>query len=574
MGTLASHAARSVAACILATSLTAAVQPSASGSGSTRSVDAIVQGRSTAAVEQAVARVGGEISTRLPIVSGAAVRVAARALTRLARMPGILHVTPNAAIDFNQADYSLEAQRVPGNVGSDRLWAEGITGRGVTVALLDTGVHADHPDLAGRVIHCEDLSHESGTEAHCEDTFGHGTFMAGLIAGDGTSSDGRFMGTAPEAKLVAIKVAGFDGATDVSNVLAGIQWAVAHRSKYGIRVMNLSLGTDSPQTHLLSPLNYAVQKAWKSGIAVVVSAGNNGPNLRTVLKPADDPYVITVGASNDELTAPTTDDRVPAFSSRGPTKANGLSKPDIVAPGTHTISLRSPGSAIDQAFGATATVDNDYFRGTGTSMAAATVTGVVAQMLQASPTAVPDIVKNRIMSTATRIADTDRYAVGRGLVDAYAAAKSKSTTRANQGLLLGLGTGLGRIGSDRGSLTIEVFTPAGEAQLQGEYTSQYDEQRITLSDPLGLLPWSSVTYSSAGWDPLTWATTSWLDGAWAGAKWKGAKWKETVWDGAKWKGTEWANSDWLGAKWKGSEWDGAKWKSTTWLSSWYAASWE
>jgi serine protease AprX len=320
-------------------------------------------------------------------------------------------------------------------------------------------------------------------------------------------------------------------------------------------------------------LNYAVQKAWKAGIVVVVSAGNNGPNYRTVLKPADDPYVITVGASNDELTASPSDDRVPAFSSRGPTKANGLAKPDVVAPGTHTISLRSPGSAIDQTFGVTARVDNDYFRGTGTSMAAATVTGVVAQMLEASPAAVPDVVKNRLLTTTTRIADTDKYASGRGLVNAYAAATSTSTTKANQGLLLGLSTGLGSVGNDRASLPIDLVTPAGEIALQGEYTSQYDEQRISLSNPLGLVPWSSLTYTTTGWDPVTWLLTSWLDADWGAAKWKAAKWKETVWEAAKWKGTEWENLDWVAAKWKGSEWDAAKWKATSFMSSWYAAGW-
>jgi serine protease AprX len=495
-------------------------------------------------------------------------------------------VTVDGAVGFDATapDPTLERQRVQKVVRSDQLWAEGITGKGVTIALLDTGVYADHPDLAGRVVHCEDFSHEVGTEAECEDTFGHGTFMAGLIAGDGTASGGNFVGAAPDAKLVSVKLAGFDGASDVSHVLAGIQWVVSHRSAYGIRVMNLSLGTDSTQNYLLSPLNYAVQRAWKAGIVVVVSAGNNGPDARTILKPADDPYVVTVGAANDENTTTVADDEVPVFSSRGPTSSNGLAKPDVVAPGVHTISLRSPGSAIDQAYGATAALRGHYFRGTGTSMSAATVTGIAAQMLQVQPSLVPDQVKYRLTSTARRIVSTDKYAAGAGEVDAYRAARSTSTARANQGLLLGLGTGLGSLTNDRGSLQLNVVTPVGEATLTGNLQPLYSSLLSTLSNPLGLLGFNSLTYTTTGWDPLTWPLTSWVTSDWGAAKWKdgtwapttleAAKWKDGVWEAAKWKGAGWSNADWGAAKWKDVDWDAAKWKATEWQTAWYAAAWD
>ena len=544
-------------------------------------VSVIVQGANPNMAAAAVTSTGGRVTRMLPIVDGVAARISRAAFERLRTSP-YLNVTTNNAIEFNQEDYTLQPQRVQKNAGSDRLWTEGITGKGVTVALVDTGVHADHPDLDGRVVHCEDLSHEAVTEAECEDTFGHGTFMAGLIAGDGTSSDGAFKGAAPEAKIVAVKVAGFDGATDVSNVLAGIQWAVAHKSKYGIRVMNLSIGTDATQTPKLSPLNYAVQRAWKAGITVVVSAGNGGPSSRTILKPADDPFVVTVGASNDEGTVAIEDDAVPVFSSRGPTKADGSAKPDVVAPGTHTISLRSPGSAIDQEYGSTAVVQDDYFRGTGTSMAAATTSGIVAQILQKTPSLTPDQVKNRLVSTARRIAVTDKYSVGKGLVDAYAAAKSTSTAKANQGLLYGLGglsTGLGLIGPDRGSLGLGVVTPQGEGDLAGENKAQHQASLVSLSNPLGLLPWTSLVYTTVGWDPVTWLTTSFATTDWSGVRWKetswdGVRWKETSWDGVRWKGTAWENSDWEGVRWKGTEWDGVRWKATSWQTRWYAAAWK
>ncbi len=547
--------------------------PTGSSSRPLRWARVIVQGSLVADAAHAVRAAGGKVTRRLPLVNGAAALIPRAAVARLRAHHSLL-VTPDASIAFNAVqDYTLEPQRIPKNVGSDRLWAKGITGRGVTVALVDTGIY-EHDDLDGRIVHCEDLSHEAGTEAECADTFGHGTFMAGLIAGDGGKSHNAYKGTAPQANLVSVKLAGYDGSTDVSHVLAGIQWVVAHRKTYDIRVMNLSLGTDSPQSYALSPLNYAVQKAWKAGIVVVVSAGNGGPDSRTILKPADDPYVVTVGASNDELTPETTDDRVPVFSSRGPTRSDGLAKPDVVAPGTHTISLRSPGSAIDNQFGSTATVSKEYFRGTGTSMSAAVVTGVVAQMLHASPSASPDIVKARLMNTATRIAVTDKYQVGRGLVNAYSAATSTSTQKANQGLLMGLGTGLGSIQADRESFVIDLVTPAGEASLTGEYKAQYDPGTISASNPLGLIPWVSVTYTTTGWDPLTWEATSWVTSNWGASKWRASKWRETEWDASKWRGTDWVNTDWGASKWRGSEWDASKWRATNWQSKWYAAAWD
>ncbi|MEA2435101.1 MAG: serine protease AprX [Actinomycetota bacterium] len=541
-----------------------------------RRVSVIVQGWTTSDARDAVRSVGGRETQDLSIIDGVLANVPADRLDELSSQAGVRSITRDGRVDFNATgdDYSLSSQRIGNLTNSKSLWDEGVTGAGVGVAVLDTGVYAAHPDLAGRVTHCEDFSQERGTAAECADTFGHGTFMAGLIAGDGTSSGGAHTGAAPDANIIAVKLAGFDGAADVSNVLAGIQWVVANRGAYNIRVLNMSLGTDSSQSYLLSPLNYAVQKAWKSGIVVVVSAGNSGPDSRTVLKPADDPYVITVGASDDEGTLNVSDDTVPVFSSRGPTRSNGLAKPDVVAPGVHTVSLRSPGSAIDQAFGATAMVGDSYFRGTGTSMSAAVVSGVVAQMLQAKPTLVPDQVKYRLMNTTRRITTTDPNAAGKGLIDAYAAARSTSTAKANQGLLLGLGTGLGSIQADRGGLQIDVLTPTGMLGLTGEKKAQYNGGLISLSNPLGLLPWVGLTYTAAGWDPLSYALTSWVNDPWAATKWRATKWRETGWDATKWRGSEWYNADWDATKWRGTDWSATKWRATSFQSAWYAAGWE
>jgi serine protease AprX len=282
--------------------------------------------------------------------------------------------------------------------------------------------------------------------------------------------------------------------------------------------------------------------------------------------------VITVGAANDEGSMAVGDDRVPVFSSRGPTRANGIAKPDVVSPGVHTVSLRSPGSAIDQRYGSTAAVDGLYFKGTGTSMATATVSGIVAQILEDEPGLTPDQVKARLADTARRIAETDRMSAGAGLVDAFAAATSDGMAAANQGL--DHATGLGLLEADRGSAGVEIVTPLGQLYLQGEYVAQTDPDTVSSTNPAGLVPWAGATWKAEGWDAGSWAGATWKSGDWAGATWKGATWKATVWDGATWKGATWKNADWDGATWKGAEWDGATWKASSWQTRTYAAAWD
>lgn len=565
---------RAAVAAALLVSLTVLVAGPQAPAQRSRTTELIIHSnRGSAAAAAAVVRVGGKVTQRLELVDSVAAVVERDRVASLRAQPSI-SLFPNAPVGFHaRGDPTPKSPWVQRIVRSTDLWKAGVTGRGVTVALVDTGVHAGSPDLQGpfgsRVVHCEDFSGERNTDAHCEDTFGHGTFMAGLIAGNGSASKGRFVGTAPQANIVSVKVAGFDGSTDVSHVLAGIQWVVAHEDVYGIRVLNLSLGSDSSQDYRMSPLNLAVQRAWQAGIVVVVSAGNSGPDSATVMKPGDDPYVVTVGASNDEGTLPVADDKVPVFSSRGPTRSNGLAKPDVVSPGVHTISLRSPGSAIDQQFGHSARVGDHYFRGTGTSMATATVSGVAAQMIQHNPALMPDEVKGRLTETARPITTTDPAAAGEGLIDAYAAATSLQGGSANQNL--DPATGLGDLQPDRGSLVVEVQAPTGWAQLRGEYVAQTE---FDPSDPRGLVPWVSVEYAATGWDPATWELTSWANEEWVATAWDGTQWRATVWDGTQWRGTQWRNVDWDGTQWRYSEWDGTQWRATSWQSKWYAAAWD
>jgi serine protease AprX len=445
-------------------------------------------------------------------------------------------------------------------MGATDLHAEGTTGQGVTVALVDTGV-SPVGDLAGRIRPvtnpltgwsepCVDFS----GEGHCSDSYGHGTFMAGIILGDGSASDGAFAGVAPGAELVSLKVAGRDGSSDVSKVLAAIQWVVSHRDEHDIRVMNLSLGTDATQSWRVDPFNYAVERAWDAGIVVTVAASNLGPSDGSILKPADDPWVLTVGAIDDHGTVPGGDDLLPDFSSRGPT-ASGLAKPDVVAPGARLVSLRAPGSEIDQLF--PEVVDATYRRGSGTSMAAAAVSGGVALLLERHPGWSPDQVKEALRATAVPTASADPMAVGAGAVDLAGAAVAP-VPASDQGLAQS--SGLGSLDLSRGSVQVRTDTLLGTvlgAVLGTTLTAQ-------------MLLWDPLAFTTRNWDFSTWRTSVFLLHRWYGTRWHGNDWTGN-WHGNNWHGNNWQGA-WDGATGGGGERSteqyGSPWKGAAWYGLW------
>src|SRR5947209_2295048 len=499
--------------------------------------------------EAAITDLGGTVTRDLPIVDGFAATVPAHATAELAGIPGIRAVTLDETL-HPQGLLSGPTNKSPPKsayikeVRADSEWAAGVTGQGVTVALLDTGI-ADVPDLSGRVLPvrddlnllnptspCENLTGEST----CNDSYGHGTFIAGLIAGNGASSNGAWSGVAPKANLVSVKVAGQDGSADVSTVLAGIQWVVSFKDRYGIKVLNLSLGTDSTQSYRVDPLNFAVEKAWDSGITVVVAASNRGPDAGTIAKPGDDPLVVTVGAVDDMGTPAPADDQLPDFSSRGPTAADGLAKPDVAAPGAHVVSLRAPGSAIDTQF--PTYVDGAYRKGSGTSMSTGVVSGSVALMLQANPSLTPDTIKYALRATARGAASSDPMAVGAGVIDAYGALRAPAGV-ANQGVTRS--NGLGSLDLSRGSVRVALNDPVGTV-LTGELTAQ-------------LLLWNPLVYTTTVWSPLTWNLTSF-----ARVQWLGVRWHDSDWSGVRWHGSSFYGStndaSWYGVRWHGSAWYG------------------
>jgi serine protease AprX len=369
-------------------------------------------------------------------------------------------------------------------IGARDLWNQGITGAGVNVAVIDTGV-ANVPALStpGKIVAVADLSCEAADPATAfVDNYGHGTAMAGIIAGvepgadPATAADHpeRFLGVAPGAGIVSVKVSGRDGSSHPADVAAGIDWVVANADELNIRVISLSYDSSSTLGYLIDPLTAAVERAWHAGIVVVTIAGNGGNDSTRLASPGIDPYAIAVASAD--------------FSADGVTigewsnGSDGIRRPDIAAPGGHIESLRAPGSLADLDHSDLGDVARDpmLFKGTGTSQSAAVVAGVAALLIEQHPDITPDQVKAAIVSTGSRI-DGSGDAAGADLVCADRAARAE--------------------------LTSDVQTWA----------------RAVVGTPQNV---DRVASNN-------------LTDAWGGAHWGGAHWGGAHWGGAHWGGAHW-----------------------------------
>jgi serine protease AprX len=489
----------------------------------------------------AVLEMGGTVLTQFQIIDGVEALIPAAALPLLAALPGIT-VTPDVSVSVQSTPPESTGPHTPSDAflqqtGATQLAADGDTGQGVTVAVMDTGID-DLPDFAGRLIGGVDLT--GGNDPY-QDSYGHGTFVAGLIAGDGASSSGQYSGEAPGANLVSIKVAGASGETDLATLILGLQWAVLNKAIYDIKVLNLSFGYRSGQSTVINPLDQAVQVAWDSGITVVVSAGNAGPFNGTILSPGDDPLVITVGALDDMAQSSVADDEMTNFSSVGPTSPDGWVKPDLVTSGRSVVSLAAPGSTIYNEF-PSARVGSANFVGSGTSFSAAITSGAAALVLADNPGLDPDQVKARLLGTTNPGPVGNPFVDGHGALNAYAAATS------------------GPMDFNQSALGLIPVLPGSTVSLSP--TSNPDD---TWNPNL----WSGLSWSqtpSTGW--------SWNGYAWNGSDWTGWAWNDTAWNGWAWNGAAWNGADWTGWAWNDAGWDGSAWEGTAWSgAAWNSSAW-
>jgi serine protease AprX len=514
------------------------------------------------AAADAVRRVGGTLEERLALVGGVAADVPARMLEQLAATPGVTAVTADREGRFSSVTYD-ETGTASSFVKSTRAsvgWAGGHLGKGVGVAVIDTGISSMN-DFSGRLVHGPDLSGE-GTII---DSYGHGTVMAGAVAGSGADSAGRaggaYTGVAPEAHLVSVKVAGRNGVVDVSTMLQAMHWVSAYQGQFNIRVLNLSWGTPSTQDPKHDPLNYAVQRLWKQGIVVVVAAGNSGPNSGTITKPADDPLVISVGAYDDKGNTDRGDDALTSWSSRGPT-AQGLTKPDVVAPGRHIVAARSYGSYVEANY-PKALISPSYIRGSGTSQAAAVTSGVAALLLSARPDLTPDQVKHLLKGTASPISGKTANDQGNGRIDLGSALSADAGPAQWQ---TGNASGLGSLESSRGGRNVEADCGGTRTVIKGEMDVRCEAWNGST--------WTGSTWTGDAWTGSTWTGSTWTGSTWTGSTWTGSTWTGSTWTGGTWSGGSWQGNAWTGSTWTGSTWTGSTWTGSTWTgSTWTGSTW-
>ncbi|MCP5029394.1 MAG: S8 family serine peptidase [Actinomycetia bacterium] len=353
---------------------------------------------------------------------------------------------------------------------------ESVDGTGIDVAVIDTGVApVDGLDGTDKVLHGPDLSFEgSSPEFAYLDTYGHGTHMAGIIAGERTGHEG----IAPGARIVSVKTAGHDGITSVPQVVAAIDWVVEHRNTNGlnIRVLNLSLGQADVSDHVGDGLSAAVERAWDAGIFVVVAAGNDGDSQAHLDSPAIDPYVLAVGAED-------TNEGEPAlWTGRG----DGDRNPDVMAPGRSIASYRVPGSTVDTAAPG-ARYGQDLFLGSGTSQSAAVTSGIAALILESRPELSPDELKATIVRNAVDMGPEYVQQAGAGKISANKADKGLDTANATQTHPEAAGTGTG------------IAAPTGST-------------------------WSGTTWSGSTWSGSTWSGSTWSGSTWSGTTWSGNGW--------------------------------------------------
>jgi subtilisin family serine protease len=522
------------------------------------------------APERAVEDLGGSVGSHIGIIDGFVAELPHGSLERLIRSPGVASATPNRRILLQDESDGFQAGSDAGSmfntnkaIRAHGAWSEGYTGAGVDVALIDSGVAPVDGMPASNVLNGADLSFESQAEnLRYLDTYGHGTHLAGIIAGrDGAPSiEGHptdFMGVAPDSRIVNVKVASHSGATDVSQVLAAIDWVVQHRNDNGmnIRVLNLAYGTDGEQDYRFDPLTFAVEAAWNHGIVVVVAAGNSQFGSARMNNPAYDPYVLAVGADDTRGTRGLEDDEVPTWSARG----DGIRNPDVVAPGKSVASLRVPGSLVDQQH-PEGRINDRFFRGSGTSQAAAVVSGAAALLLDQRPELSPDQVKALLKDSASPLPGTDPMAQGGGLVDVKGALRSPTPAVTQD---WAPATGLGSLEGARGSLHVQTDD---DQIVEGEYD--------IMGAPWDAASWSAASWSGSSWNGGSWNGNDWTGGCWCAASWSGNAWEAASWSAASWSAASWSAASWSAASWSAASWSAASWSAASWsAASWSAASW-
>lgn len=577
---------RAVAAGVLALSFLPQAAHASASSGFGDAISVIVRELPGAGdtPERAVRSFGGEVVRQVGVINGFVAKVPQGAVSLLRSSPSIHSITPDGTVQLLHDVGGFDGDKDPTSMyhvaqeemGAGEYWNDMITGAGVDVAIIDSGVvPVDGLTAPDKVINGPDLSFDSQVSSlrHL-DAYGHGTHLAGIIAGKDLAAPAvvqkgdhdSFVGVAPGARIVNVKVADAQGSADVSQVIAAIDWVVQHRNSNGmnIRVLNLSFGTDGVQSYLLDPLSYAAEVAWRKGIVVVVAAGNRGSLPHRLNNPAYDPYLLAVGASATDGVYGITGDTIPEWSSRG----DGERNPDVVAPGKSLVGLRAPGSYLDEMYSG-ARVASRFFRGSGTSQSAAMVSGAAALIIQQRPSITPDQVKRLLKLSANRVPNVGSLAQGAGQID-LKKLRDMETPSYKQAWPVAIGEG--SLELSRGSAHLYQ----GGAELFGEkdiFGAAWNPQTWSRDSWAGK-SWSDGVFNGNSWSGNSWSGVSWSGVSWSGVSWSGNSWSGVSWSGVSWSGVSWSGNSWSGVSWSGVSWSGVSWSGVSWSgNSWSSCGW-
>ena len=419
-------------------------------------------------------------------------------------------------VDNVQIEVGIDQNHYLDTLGIDQLHASGLTGQGVTVAVVDSGI-ANHPDFAGRLV--------TTPEYGIGDSYGHGTHVAGIIGSSGSASGGAYAGVAPGVNLISLGVSDEFGMSYESDVVEALQWAHENKDTYNIRVVNLSLNSTVEDSFHNSAINAAAEILWFNSVVVVVSAGNTGEGgsyntIRTA--PANDPYVIVVGASKEYDTPNRVDDTITSFSSHGIT-LDGFSRPDVIAPGYNIYSTLSPDSSWDDSHPDRLAVGGEYIRLSGTSMSAPVVAGTVALLLQDEPNLTPDQVKYRLVATGSTIFGT--FLQIWPYLDAYAAIHGTSTQDANQDNV-------------PHNLLAQMAMIAYWASVNGDEVIDWEN-----------IDWDAVNWESVNWNSVNWNSVNWNSVNWNSVNWNSVNWNSVNWNSVNWNSVNWNSVNWNSVNW-------------------------
>jgi serine protease AprX len=475
---------------------------------------------------------GAKLDRRLNVISGASATVTGRQLVRLASTKGIAAISLDHAVKLTsitsysntqQWTQAADAQKVWGNLGTTPP----------AIAVVDSGIQSTRPDFGpGRRVLTQ-VSINSGVTANTQgDAYGHGTFVAGIAA----DSAPGYSGVAPTAPLVSIDVMNSQGMAWTSDVIAACDWIVQNKAQYNIRVANFSLNSTAPASLFWDPLDQAVERLWFDGVTVVAAAGNYGTGSTpsgVLYAPANDPFVITVGADDIGGNVSTNNDVAAPWSAWGYTY-DGFAKPELGAPGrymigpvpaTSTLALSRPDSVLAPG----------YMQLSGTSLASPVVAGAAAEVLALHPSWTPDQVKGALMLTAQALPTATPMSLGVGLVDVSAA--TQVTAPPNPNLALDQ-----FVGPDPNGGSIPVFNSA---------------------------VWQTAALANPAWNTAAWGSAAWGSAAWGSAAWGSAAWGSAAWGSAAWGSAAWGSSALAqslasaNAAWGSAAWGSAAWGSTT-----------